>query len=259
MIEVRFIDCLLACTLDWGRLAVVGRSIDQSNECRTDQSIEIWPSDFNALAAAVAAAGPRAFTSAAVAVRAASGDGNEEGSGRGSGSGGGAKKKRRKVPLPAELLEEQQNGAAAAAVDVNDSAAASSSAARSREDQLAERLKQDIARFKAVEKAEAKLAPEEEASGLAGLGQKAASAFDKVLVADFFVVVAFFGWFVAGVVFKSVFDDRTVLDGFNAIWTPVIQPALGMYVRTHGGVSQLWGCECVVFVGHLRMRQVQST
>jgi hypothetical protein len=131
------------------------------------------------------------------------------------------------VPLPAELLEEQQGQAE----EKKPAAAAAPAPARSREDELAERLKQDIARFKAVEQAEGKEAGGEgEASGLAGLGQKAASAFQKVLVADFFVVLAFLGWFIAGVVSKSVFDDRSVLDGFNAIWTPVIQPALGMCV-----------------------------
>lgn len=154
--------------------------------------------------------------------------GNEEGDG-GKKAG---KKRRRKVPLPAELLEEQQQNQPAQAQEEKKPAAAAAPA-RSREEELAERLKQDIARFKAVEQAEGKEseASEGEASGLAGLGQKAASAFEKVLVADFFVVLAFLGWFIAGVVFKSVFDDRSVLDGFNAIWTPVIQPALGMCVR----------------------------
>jgi hypothetical protein len=50
----------------------------------------------------------------------------------------------------------------------------------------------------------------------------------QVLVADFFVVLGFLGWFVTGVVAKSVAGNGDVLDGFSALWMPVIQPALGM-------------------------------
>lgn len=167
-------------------------------------------------------------------LRAASGEEGGDAAGEGGKAGAAGKKRRRKVPLPAELLEAQQEQEekveeqkAAAPVSA---APVSAAPARSREEELAERLKQDIARFKAVEQAEAKPGAEEEVGGLAGLGQKASSALEKVLVADFFVVLAFLAWFLTGVVFKSVFDDRSVLDGFNAIWTPVIQPALGMCV-----------------------------
>lgn len=47
-------------------------------------------------------------------------------------------------------------------------------------------------------------------------------------MADFFVVLGFLGWFVTGVVAKSVAGNGDVLDGFSALWMPVIQPALGM-------------------------------
>jgi hypothetical protein len=55
-------------------------------------------------------------------------------------------------------------------------------------------------------------------------------------VADFFVVVGFFGWFVVGAVSKSAFDNSVVIDSFTDVWTPVIQPALGMYVTVWCGL-----------------------
>lgn len=173
---------------------------------------------------------PSARASALPLLRAAAGDDGDT-----SSSASSSKKRRRKVPLPAELLEEQ----AQQAQTVSPSAPTPEPVrVKSREEELAERLKQDIARFKAVEKAGT---DDSQAATEATAFEKAASAFEKMLVADFFVVLAFLGWFLTGVVFKSVLNDRSVLDGFNAIWTPVIQPALGMYVRD----KWPWACDLI--------------
>lgn len=96
-----------------------------------------------------------------------------------------------------------------------------------RSKELEEQLKRDIERFRRTERAAAE-DDDEEGKGLGAVAEKAAGVMSKVLVADFFVVLAFLGWFVAGVVVKSVSGNGDVLDGFSALWMPVIQPALGM-------------------------------
>lgn len=76
-------------------------------------------------------------------------------------------------------------------------------------------------------------------TGFASFADKAGSILQKVLVADFFVVLAFLGWFVTGVVFKSALNDATVIDKFTDIWMPVIQPALGVLMAGTLGVGAL--------------------
>lgn len=132
------------------------------------------------------------------------------------------KKRKRKVPLPAELLEAQQEDASVS----SSSSSSSPPPPPPQGDDLQERLLQDIVKFRKTEIE--KNPPQEEATGFAALAGKASSALEKVLIADAFVVLGFTAWFLTGVFFKSVLEDRSVLDGFTAIWMPVIQPALGM-------------------------------
>lgn len=102
---------------------------------------------------------------------------------------------------------------------------------------MQERLQQDIARFRKKE-VEDKVS-EKELTGFSAFADKAGGILNKVLVADFFVILAFFGWFVTGVFFKSVLSDASVIDKFTDIWMPVIQPALGLLMAGTLGVGAL--------------------
>ncbi|CAN0186787.1 unnamed protein product [Ascophyllum nodosum] len=60
---------------------------------------------------------------------------------------------------------------------------------------------------------------------------------------DFFVVIAFMIWFIAGVVSSYGFSNSFLLDQFNDKWTPVVQPALGVLMggTIAGGVVSKFG------------------
>ena len=97
------------------------------------------------------------------------------------------------MPLPAELLEETQQPATPSPEPAERNEEAPSSAvAKTREQDLEERLRQDIARFRKTEAAQKE--EEGEETMFASLAGKASSALEKVLVADFFVVLGFLGW-----------------------------------------------------------------
>jgi hypothetical protein len=64
---------------------------------------------------------------------------------------------------------------------------------RTQEQDLQERLRADIARYRRREQEQGE-GEEEELEGLGALASKASSAFEKVLIADFFVVLGFLGW-----------------------------------------------------------------
>ncbi|TFJ84434.1 hypothetical protein NSK_004419 [Nannochloropsis salina CCMP1776] len=150
------------------------------------------------------------------------------------------KKRKRKVPLPAELLQDNVNSGSSkdppnSSVNIQD--ASSSSPIFPGEVDLQERLQQDIVRFRKKEREVQAL--EGDVTGFASFADKAGSILQKVLVADFFVVLGFLGWFVTGVVFKSALNDATVIDKFTDIWMPVIQPALGVLMAGTLGVGAL--------------------
>jgi len=182
----------------------------------------------------------------------AASDDNEDASPSAASTASTIKKRKRKVPLPAELLQEQadkDNNSAAAPSSLSSSSSSPSSSSPpplspvpqqqtgGREVDLQERLQQDIARFRKKE-VEAKV-DEEELTGFSAFADKAGGVLNKVLVADFFVILAFFGWFVTGVFFKSVLSDASVIDKFTDIWMPVIQPALGLLMAGTLGVGAL--------------------
>jgi hypothetical protein len=71
-------------------------------------------------------------------------------------------------------------------------------------------------------------------------------AFSYILAADFFVVFGFLLYFVAAVAARSLFQDGSLLDKFSELWTPIIQPALGLLMAgtiVGGTVSKLGGSD----------------
>lgn len=79
----------------------------------------------------------------------------------------------------------------------------------------------DIARFRAKE------GKRNESLGEAvALGAK--DLISNIITIDFFVVIAFMLWFIAGVVSTYGFKNTFLLDEFNESWTPIVQPALGV-------------------------------
>lgn len=56
----------------------------------------------------------------------------------------------------------------------------------------------------------------------------AQSALSTLLTVDFFVVCAFLVWFLAGVFASYVLHDDAIQIAFNNLFTPVVQPALGL-------------------------------
>lgn len=95
----------------------------------------------------------------------------------------------------------------------------------------------DIERFRRAENRQPETAGESIASG-------AKDIVSTIITVDFFVVIAFMLWFIAGVVSSYGFDNTFLLDQFNDKWTPVVQPALGVLMGgtiAGGVVSKLGG------------------
>lgn len=95
----------------------------------------------------------------------------------------------------------------------------------------------DIERFRRAENRQPETAGESIASG-------AKDIISTIITVDFFVVIAFMLWFIAGVVSSYGFNDTFLLDQFNDKWTPVVQPALGVLMGgtiAGGVVSKLGG------------------
>uniref|UniRef100_A0A7S1UKH3 Uncharacterized protein n=2 Tax=Phaeomonas parva TaxID=124430 RepID=A0A7S1UKH3_9STRA len=62
-----------------------------------------------------------------------------------------------------------------------------------------------------------------------GIGEFAKGAFVKILLADFFVVLAFLGWFIVGLLQKyGGGAESPILDSFRANFETLVQPALGL-------------------------------
>ncbi|CAN0229690.1 unnamed protein product, partial [Phaeothamnion confervicola] len=99
-------------------------------------------------------------------------------------------------------------------------------------------LGQDIARFRQKRAASAAGA----SNGGGGL-RNLKEAFSWLLVADFFVVVAFLGWFAAGVAGSYVFHQDALLDKFHDSWSPLVMPALSVLMggTIAGGVVSKLG------------------
>lgn len=64
--------------------------------------------------------------------------------------------------------------------------------------------------------------------GEESLASGAKDVISTIITVDFFVVIAFMLWFIAGVVSSYGFSNSFLLDQFNDKWTPVVQPALGV-------------------------------
>lgn len=190
------------------------------------------------------AAAARARSVSFAALKNAASDDNEDAAAAPS-KASPIRKRKRKVPLPAELLQENDDkdndgAVASSAISPSLSSPPPSSTPQQtggREVDLQERLQQDIARFRKKE-VEAKVS-DGQLTGFSAFADKAGGILNKVLVADFFVILAFFGWFVTGVFFKSVLSDASVIDKFTDIWMPVIQPALGLLMAGTLGVGAL--------------------
>ncbi|CAN0020506.1 unnamed protein product [Ectocarpus fasciculatus] len=94
----------------------------------------------------------------------------------------------------------------------------------------------DIERFRRAENRQPETAGESIASG-------AKDIISTIISIDFFVVIAFMLWFIAGVVSSYGFSNTFLLDQFNDKWTPVVQPALGVLMggTIAGGVVSKLG------------------
>lgn len=94
----------------------------------------------------------------------------------------------------------------------------------------------DIERFRRAENRQPETAGESMASG-------AKDIISTIISIDFFVVIAFMLWFIAGVVSSYGFSNTFLLDQFNDKWTPVVQPALGVLMggTIAGGVVSKLG------------------
>ena len=121
----------------------------------------------------------------------------EEGSIVNEGTDGGKKKRRRRKAL---LPEEEEGGdnqpqgisSTSPAQEANEGTDADTPATGRTMKELEERLRLDITRFRESELAAKK--EEVPVEGLGALADKASSAFQQVLIADFFVVLGFLGW-----------------------------------------------------------------
>lgn len=98
-------------------------------------------------------------------------------------------------------------------------------------------LGKDIARFRARE------AKRDAVGGGESFAVAAKGVISTIITIDFFVVIAFMLWFIAGVAGTYAFDDTFLLDRFNEAWSPIVQPALGVLMggTIAGGVVSKLG------------------
>jgi hypothetical protein len=69
-------------------------------------------------------------------------------------------------------------------------------------------------------------------------------ALDKLLIADFFVVLAILGWLVAGLGIKGATGNSALVDAWLPLWPMVFQPAIGVLMAgalVSGGLGWLRG------------------
>lgn len=85
-------------------------------------------------------------------------------------------------------------------------------------------LGEDIARYKERESLIRQGRGDDE--GSFALGAK--DLISTIITVDFFVVIAFMLWFIAGVVSTYILQDTFLLDKFNDSWSSIVQPALGV-------------------------------
>ncbi|GMI36991.1 hypothetical protein TrCOL_g2525 [Triparma columacea] len=60
------------------------------------------------------------------------------------------------------------------------------------------------------------------------IGQSIKGVISNIIAADFFLILAFLAWFLAGVVSSTYFKNDAIQLAFNGIFQPVVQPALGI-------------------------------
>ena len=69
-------------------------------------------------------------------------------------------------------------------------------------------------------------------------------AVDKLLIADFFLVLVTLAWFVAGLAEKGALHSSALLDAWMPLWPLLWQPAIGLLMAgalASGGMSWLAG------------------
>ena len=71
------------------------------------------------------------------------------------------------------------------------------------------------------------------------LGQVVNRVMGLIVVADFFVVIGFLAWLVVSIIWRYAFlggldsgEDNPIYNAWYALWTPVIQPALGILMAS---------------------------
>eukprot|EP00520_Triparma_pacifica_P013381 CAMPEP_0118650658 /NCGR_PEP_ID=MMETSP0785-20121206/10362_1 /TAXON_ID=91992 /ORGANISM="Bolidomonas pacifica, Strain CCMP 1866" /LENGTH=181 /DNA_ID=CAMNT_0006543043 /DNA_START=238 /DNA_END=780 /DNA_ORIENTATION=+ len=67
----------------------------------------------------------------------------------------------------------------------------------------------------------------DEAMGEA-IGQTVKGVISNIVVVDFFFILAFLAWFLAGVISSTFFKNDAIQLAFNGIFQPIVQPALGI-------------------------------
>ncbi|CEM12709.1 unnamed protein product [Vitrella brassicaformis CCMP3155] len=76
---------------------------------------------------------------------------------------------------------------------------------------------------------------------------KARDSLSTILVVDFFVVLVFVLWFVFGTIANAAFNAPAAIQAFDLLWTPVVQPALGiLMLGTLGSAGAGWVQEKMV-------------
>lgn len=100
----------------------------------------------------------------------------------------------------------------------------------------ASELKADIQRLESKRQAEkmgmskgSRYYQETEGNG-ASKGGGIRDVLDKILVADFFFILAILAWFLAGIGQKQLTGETSLLNSWLPLWMPLFQPALGVFM-----------------------------
>lgn len=96
-----------------------------------------------------------------------------------------------------------------------------------------EAMQDDIRRLtkkRALEKLQATSYREKFGEAAEGPRSSLGGVLDKLLVADFFLILAVLAWFLAGVAQRTALGDDGILEAWLPLWTPLFQPALGVFM-----------------------------
>eukprot|EP00249_Psilotum_nudum_P009435 c21934_g1_i1 orf=66-698(+) len=55
---------------------------------------------------------------------------------------------------------------------------------------------------------------------------------EKLLIADFFFILFFLGWFLVGLAEMAAFDTSSLIDTWFLLWATIFQPALGIFIAS---------------------------